>query len=47
MSIAVFETNNSYEFLRIFDDPSTAEAMAKDKIIGRVELFILDETYEL
>jgi len=34
------------EFLRIFNDPSTAEAMANDKITGGVELFILDETYE-
>ncbi len=31
--IAVFETNNPDEFLRIFNDPSTAEAMANDKII--------------
>ena len=44
--IAVFETNNLDEFLRIFNDPSTAEAMANDKITGGVELFILDETYE-
>ena len=28
--IAVFETNNPDEFLRIFNDPSTAEAMAND-----------------
>mgnify|MGYP001425218151 CR=1 FL=1 len=44
--IAVFETNNPDEFLRIFNDPSTAEAMANDKITGGVELFILDEIYE-
>ena len=43
--IAVFETNNLDEFLRIFNDPSTAEAMANDKITGGVELFVLDETY--
>ena len=43
--IAVFETNNPDEFLRIFNDPSTAEAMANDKIIGGVELFVLDVTY--
>ena len=43
--IAVFETNNPDEFLRIFNDPSTAEAMANDKITGGVELFVLDETY--
>ena len=43
--IAVIETNNPDEFLRIFNDPSTAEAMANDKITGGVELFVLDETY--
>ena len=43
--IAVFETNNPDEFLRIFNDSSTAEAMANDKITGGVELFVLDETY--
>ena len=43
--IAVFETNNPDEFLRIFNDHSTAEAMANDKITGGVELFVLDETY--
>ena len=43
--IAVFETNNPDEFLRIFNAPSTAEAMANDKITGGVELFVLDETY--
>ena len=45
--IAVFETNDVDEFLRIFNDPSTAEAMAEDKITGGVEMFILDETLKL
>ena len=43
--IAVFETSDKDEFMRIFNDPQTAEAMSNDKIIGGVELFVLDETY--
>ena len=43
--IAVFETDNVDEFMRIFNDPATAEAMANDKVIGGVELFVLDETF--
>ena len=43
--IAVFETDDVEEFKRIFNDPSTAEAMAEDKITGGVEMFILDETF--
>tara|TARA_B100001063_G_C16715174_1_gene530286 strand:+ start:668 stop:937 length:270 start_codon:yes stop_codon:yes gene_type:complete len=45
--IAVFETNDVDEFVRIFNDPSTAEAMSEDKITGGVEMFILDETFKL
>ena len=45
--IAVFETNDVDKFVRIFNDPSTAEAMSEDKITGGVEMFILDETFEL
>jgi hypothetical protein len=44
-NIAVFETSDVDEFMRIFNDPQTAEAMSNDKIIGGVELFVLDETY--
>ena len=43
--IAVFETDDVDEFMRIFNDPATAEAMANDKITGGVELFLLDETF--
>ena len=43
--LSVFETNNADEFIRIFNDPATAEAMANDKITGGVEMFVLDETY--
>ena len=45
--IAVFETNDVDKFVRIFNDPSTAEAMSEDKITGGVEMVILDEAFEL
>ena len=45
--IAVFETNDADEFVRIFNDPATAEAMSEDKITGGVEMFILDESFRL
>ena len=45
--IAVFETNDVDEFIIIFNDPATSEAMSEDKITGGVEMFILDETFEL
>ena len=45
--IAVFETNDVDKFVRIFNDPSTAEAMSEDKITGGVEMFVLDDTFEL
>ena len=45
--IAVFETNDVDKFVRVFNDPATAEAMSEDKITGGVEMFILDETFEL
>lgn len=44
--ISVFETSDLEEFKRIFNDPSTAEAMSQDKITGGVEMFILDETFQ-
>jgi hypothetical protein len=45
--ISVFETNNPDEFVRIFNDPATAEAMSQDKITGGVEMFLLDEIFKL
>jgi len=45
--IAIFKTNDPDEFVRIFNDPATAEAMAEDKITGGVEMFLLDETFNL
>jgi hypothetical protein len=44
--IAVFETNDPDEFIRIFNDPATGEAMSEDKITGGVEIFLLDEMFE-
>ena len=43
--IAVFDTNDVDAFMKVFNDPATAEAMANDKISGGVELFVLDETF--
>lgn len=43
--IAVFETNDVDEFMRVFNDPATARAMESDGITGGVELFMLDETF--
>ena len=45
--IAVFDTNDVDEFVRIFNDPETSKAMSNDKINGGVEMYILDETYTL
>ena len=45
--IAVFETNNPDEFIKIFNDSETAEAMSEDKITGGVEMFVLDEVLKL
>ncbi|MBT7335271.1 MAG: hypothetical protein HN856_12905 [Gammaproteobacteria bacterium] len=43
--ISVFDTDDVDEFMRIFNDPVTAEAMANDKITGGVEIFVLDESF--
>ncbi len=43
--LAVFETNDLGEFTRIFNEPSTAAAMADDRITGGVEIYVLDEKY--
>ena len=44
--IAVFETNDPDEFIRIFNDSATGKAMSEDKITGGVEMFLLDETFK-
>jgi len=43
--MGVFDTDDVDEFMRIFNDPATAEAMANDKITGGVELFVLDDSF--
>ena len=43
--IAVFETNDADEFMRVFNDPATAHAIENDSITGVEELFLLDETF--
>ena len=45
--VAVFETNKPDEFIKIFNEPATAQAMSEDKITGGVEMFVLDETLKL
>ena len=40
--IAVFETNDSDELIRIFNEPATGKAMSEDQIAGGVEMFLLD-----
>ena len=37
---------NPDEFIRIFNDPATGEAMSEDRITGGVEMFPLDETFK-
>ena len=43
--LAIFDTNDLDAFIKIFNDPVTAEAMSNDKITGGVEMFVMDETY--
>ena len=45
--VVVFETNKPDEFIKIFNEPATEEAMLEDKITGGVEMFVLDETLKL
>ena len=43
--LAIFDTNDLDAFIKVFNDPETAEAMSNDKITGGVEMFVMDETY--
>ena len=45
--IAIFETNDPDEFIRIFNDPVTIDAMSDDKVTGGVEMFLIDETFNI
>ena len=45
--ITVFSRNETSldAFIKVFNDPVTAEAMSNDKITGGVEMLVMDETY--
>ncbi len=45
--LAIFETSDPDEFMRIFNDPSTMEAMSEDKVTGGVEVFLIDEVFNV
>ena len=45
--MAIFETNDPDEFIRIFNDPVTMDAMSDDKVTGGVEMFLIDETFNI
>ena len=45
--IAIFETNDPEEFIRIFNDPVTMDAMSNDRVTGGVEMFLIDETFNI
>jgi len=45
--IAIFETSDPDEFVRIFNDPATVEAMSNDRVTGGVEMFPIDDTLKI
>lgn len=45
--LAIFETNDVDEFIRVFNDPATMEAMSKDKVTGGVEMFVINESFDI
>jgi len=45
--IAIFETNDPEEFIRIFNDPVTMDAMSNDRVTGGIEMFLIDETFNI
>ena len=45
--LAIFETNDPEEFIRIFNDPVTMDAMSNDRVTGGVEMFLIDETFNI
>ena len=44
--IAVCETSDLDEFMKVFNAPETAEAMQNDGITGGVEVFVLDDSFK-
>jgi hypothetical protein len=45
--LAIFETNDVDEFIRVFNDPATMEAMSNDKVTGGVEMFVINENFDI
>ena len=45
--LAIFETNDVDEFIRVFNDPATMEAMSNDKVTGGVEMFVINESFQI
>ena len=45
--LAIFETDDVDEFIRIFNDPATMEAMSNDKVTGGVEMFVINESFDI
>lgn len=45
--LAIFETDDVDEFIRVFNDPATMEAMSNDKVTGGVEMFVINESFEI
>ena len=44
--IAVVDTSDIEELIRIFNDSGNAEAMQQNGITGGVEMFVLDDTFK-
>jgi hypothetical protein len=45
--LAIFETNDVDEFIRVFNDPATMEAMSNDKVTGGVEMFVINDSLDI
>ena len=45
--LAIFETNDVDEFIRVFNDPATMKAMSNDKVTGGVEMFVINESFDI
>ena len=45
--LAIFETNDVDEFIRVFNDPATIEAMSNDKVTGGVEMFVIKDSFDI
>ena len=45
--LAIFETYDVDEFIRVFNDPATMEAMSNDKVTGGVEMFVINDSFDI